>query len=69
VTKRLRSMDTVRVDLVYRPIGICWAIAPGDTDAFRKVVHLNSALWGGRFLPIVVVDGTEKSVQLVEAFR
>jgi hypothetical protein len=62
-------MDTVRVDLVYRPIRICWAIAPGDTDAFRQVVRLNFAFWGGRFNPILVVDGTEKSDRLVEAFR
>jgi len=36
---------------------------------FRKVVRLNFALWGGRFNPIVVVDGTEKLDQLVEAFH
>ncbi|HKS72914.1 MAG TPA: hypothetical protein VJQ82_06920 [Terriglobales bacterium] len=62
-------MDTVRVDLVYRPIRICWAIAPGDIGAFRKVVRLNFTLWGGRFNPIVIVDGTEQPDELVEAFR
>jgi hypothetical protein len=62
-------MDTVRVDLVYRPLRICWAIAQGDIDAFRKVVRRNFTLWGGRFNPIVVVDGTEQPDQLVEAFR
>src|ERR1039457_6641931 len=62
-------MDTVRVDLVYRPLRICWAIAPGDIDAFRKVVRLNFTLWGGRFNPIVVVDGTEHPDELVEGFR
>jgi len=62
-------MDTVRVDLVYRPLRVCWAIAPGDIEAFRKVVRLNFTLWGGRFNPVVVVDGTEQSHDLVEAFR
>jgi hypothetical protein len=62
-------MDTVRVDLVYRPLRVCWAIAPGDVDAFRRVVRLNFTLWGGRFNPIVIVDGTEQPQQLVEAFR
>jgi hypothetical protein len=62
-------MDTVRVDLVYRPLRVCWVIAPGDVDAFRNVVRLNFTLWGGRFSPIVIVDGTEQPDQLVEAFR
>jgi hypothetical protein len=62
-------MDTVRVDLVYRPLRICWAIGAGDIDAFRKVVRLNFTLWGGRFNPIVVVDGTQQPDELVEAFR
>ncbi|HUN77259.1 MAG TPA: hypothetical protein VMU40_22305 [Steroidobacteraceae bacterium] len=62
-------MDTVRVDLVYRPLRICWAIAPGDIGAYRKVVRLNSTFWGGRFNPIVVVDGTEQPRNLIEAFR
>jgi hypothetical protein len=62
-------MDTMRVDLVYRPLRICWAIAPGDIEAFRRAARLNFTLWGGRFNPIVVVDGTEQPHELVEAFR
>jgi hypothetical protein len=62
-------MDTVSVDLVYRPLRICWAIAPGDIDAFRKVVRLNFTFWGGRFNPIVIIDGTGQPDEFVEAFR
>ena len=67
--KNRQAMDTVSVDLVYRPLRICWAIAPGDIDAFRKVMRLNFTFWGGRFNPIVTGDGTERPDELVEAFR
>lgn len=62
-------MDTVRVNIAYRPLRICWAIKAGDMAAFREVVRLNHALWGGRFNPIVVVDREEEARAIVEAFR
>jgi hypothetical protein len=62
-------MDTVRVDIVYRPLRVCWAIAAGDMEAFRTVVRLNFTLWGGRFNPIVIVDGSGEPGKVVEAFR
>lgn len=63
------NMDTVRVNIAYRPIRICWAIKEGDFIAFREAVRANHALWGGRFNPIVVVDRASEARALVEAFR
>lgn len=62
-------MDTIRVNIAYRPLRICWAIKEGDFAAFREAVRINHALWGGRFNPIVVVDRASEARALVEAFR
>lgn len=62
-------MDTIRVNIAYRPLRICWAIKEGDFAAFREAVRTNHALWGGRFNPIVVVDRPNEARALVEAFR
>ena len=62
-------MDTVRVNIAYRPLRICWAIRTGDFNAFREAVRINHALWGGRFNPIVIVDRASEAQSLVEAFR
>lgn len=62
-------MDTVRVNIAYRPLRICWAIKEGDFTAFREAVRTNHALWGGRFNPIVVVDRASEAQALIEAFR
>lgn len=66
---RKPHMDTVRVNIAYRPLRICWAIKAGDHDAFREAVRMNHALWGGRFNPIVVVDRASEAHAVVEAFR
>jgi hypothetical protein len=62
-------MDTVRVNICYRPLRICWAIAGGDFDAFRLAVRLSFTMWGGRFNPIVIVDHLEEAEAVVEVFR
>lgn len=62
-------MDTVRVNIAYRPLRICWAIKTGDHAAFREAVRMNHALWGGRFNPIVIVDRASEACALIEAFR
>ncbi|WP_303908212.1 hypothetical protein [Thiohalomonas denitrificans] len=61
-------MDTLRVDISYRPLRIAWAIRAGDFDAYRKAIRYSSALWGGRFNPIIVVDH-ESASQLIDLFR
>ena len=62
-------MDTVRVNIAYRPLRISWLIKAGDLVAFREAVRMNHALWGGRFNPIVVIDRVSEARALVEAFR
>ena len=69
ISTRSTNMDTVRVNIAYRPLRICWAIQDGDFDAFREAVRINHALWGGRFNPIVVVDREREARAIVEAFR
>ena len=62
-------MDTVRVNICYRPLRICWAIAAGDHAAFRQAVTLSHTMWGGRFNPIALVDNVEEAKRVVEVFR
>ncbi len=62
-------MDTLRVDICYRPLRIGWAIRAGDFDAFRKTVRYSCALWGGRFNPILIVDREEEASRLIDLFR
>jgi hypothetical protein len=62
-------MDTVRVDICYRPLRIGWAIAADDFQAFRAAVRLSYTLWGGRFNPIIVVDRQDEADRLVDLFR
>lgn len=62
-------MDTLRLNISYRPIRICWAISVGDFDALRIAVRTNYALWGGRFNPIVAVEHSEEACAIVSRFR
>lgn len=62
-------MDTLRVDIAYRPLRIGWIIKFGDFDAFRQAVRLSHTLWGGRFNPILVADCEEEVRKLVDLFR
>jgi hypothetical protein len=62
-------METLRVDVCYRPLRIAWAIAAGDFDAFRRAVQYSYALWGGCFNPIIVVDHDEEARQIIDLFR
>lgn len=62
-------LTTVRVNLAYRPLRICWEIKEGDFTAFRDAVRTDDALWGGRFNPINFVDRVSEARALVEVFR
>src|SRR6266851_8146889 len=62
-------MDTIRVDISYRPLRIGWAIQAGDLEAFRSAVRLSYALWGGRFNPILIAENDDETKQLVDLFR
>ena len=62
-------METIRVNIAYRPLRICWAIKASDKEAFRKAVRQSNALWGGRFNPIVVVDRESEAKRLSENYN
>ena len=62
-------MNTVRVNICYRPLRIGWAVRAGDLLAFRQAVRLSHTMWGGRFNPIIVMDREEEARRLVELFR
>jgi hypothetical protein len=62
-------MDTVRVDIVYRPLRIAWAIHSSDRESLRHAVRLTHTMRGGRYNPIVLVDRPEEARQLIEVFR
>ena len=62
-------MDTLRVDICYRPIRIGWAIKSDDFDAYRKAVRYSYALWGGQFNPILFVDRSDEADDLINLFR
>lgn len=61
-------MDTVRVDIYYRPLRICWAIASTDIASFRKAVRYTHCFFGGRFNPIVFADRPEEATSILELF-
>ena len=65
----IASMNTVRVNICYRPLRIGWAIRAGDLLAFRQAVRLSHTMWGGRFNPIIVMDNEEEAKRLVDLFR
>lgn len=62
------SMDTVRVDICYRPLRIAWAIHSDDRNAFRAAVRSSHTLAGGRYNPIVFVDRPEHS-SIIDTYR
>ena len=62
-------MDTLRVDISYRPLRIGWAIKADDFNAYRKAIKYSYALWGGRFNPILFVDREEESSRVIDLFR
>jgi hypothetical protein len=62
-------MDTLRIDICYRPLRLGWAIRAGDFDALRQVFRLSHTVWGGRFNPILVVDDADQARDLVDLFR
>jgi hypothetical protein len=62
-------METIRVNICYRPVRIAWALHSRDREAFRQAVRLTHTLWGGRFNPIIMVDHAEEAKQVVELFR
>ncbi|NKM36339.1 hypothetical protein [Rhizobium laguerreae] len=61
-------METARVDIVYRPLRIAFAVHSSDLDGVRAAVRYCHCLWGGRFNPIILIDRPE-AYRLMELFR
>ncbi len=62
-------MDTLRVDICYRPLRIGWLIDSEDLSSFRTAVRNSYALWGGRFNPILFTDRPDETLRLINRFR
>ncbi len=61
-------METLSLNISYRPIRIGWCIRQDDFESLRKSVLLTHTLYGGRFNPIIVVDDTELAKSQIELF-
>ncbi|MFZ5615262.1 MAG: hypothetical protein ACOY4L_10650 [Pseudomonadota bacterium] len=77
-------MDTLRVDICYRPMRIAWVIKSGDLDAFRQALDdgfrlglfertLDSGLWpcdigGARAVKMRLVKGVEDKSRTTTAY-
>jgi len=61
-------MDTARVEIIYRPLRIGWLLRSDDFDGFRTIARLSLTLAGGRYNPIIVVDG-ENADPIASLFR
>ena len=62
-------MDTLRVNICYRPLRIGWVIQSDDADAFRQAVKFSNTLWGGRFNPILMADREDEARRLIDLFH
>ncbi len=62
-------MDTLNLTVRYRPVRIGWCIRSDDFTALRESWRLSTALWGGRYNPIIPVDDVAYARGLVELFR
>ena len=47
-------MDTLRVDICYRPLRLAWVIRRGDFESLRRIFRVSHTLWGGRSNPVIV---------------
>jgi hypothetical protein len=60
-------MDTARVEIMYRPLRIGWLLRSDDFEGFRKIARLSLTIAGGRYNPIILVDG-DIADQIVSLF-
>lgn len=62
-------MDTLRIEICYRPLRVAWAIRGGDFGSLRRIFRWSHTLWGGRHNPVVVMDDDEHARRIAETFR
>ena len=65
----MSHMDTLRIDICYRPLRVGWAVRRGDFESLRRIVRWSHTLSGGRHNPIIVVDDADYAKRIVETFR
>lgn len=62
-------MNTLSINVRYRPVRIGWCVRAGDFAALREAVRLSYAIWGGRYNPIIQIDDAATATALVQLFR
>jgi hypothetical protein len=62
-------MNTLSVNLRYRPIKFGWCIKKADFAGLRRAVKLSFTMWGGCYNPIIPIDDTELANALISLFR
>lgn len=62
-------MQTVSVNLRYRPLRFGWCVKKGDFAALRRAVKLSFTMWGGCFNPIIPIDDSALGEALIRLFR
>jgi hypothetical protein len=62
-------VDTLRIDICYRPLRVGWAIRRGDFDSLRRIARWSHTLWGGRYNPVIVIDDPDHPSRMAETFR
>lgn len=62
-------MNTLSIQLRYRPLRLGWCVLKDDVEAFRRALRLTFTLWGGSFNPVIPVDDPALAAALVKLFR
>lgn len=62
-------MNTLSVNVQYRPVRIGWCVRENNFDDYKKALRLTHTLWGGRFNPLIPVGNTKLAADLVELFK
>jgi hypothetical protein len=62
-------LDTLRIDICYRPLRVGWAVRRDDFDSLRRIVRWSHTLWGGHYKPIIVADDPDHAKRTAENFR
>ena len=62
------AMNTIHIDIRYRPMRLGCVIKSGCLDEFRKAARLNYALWGGKYNPILLWDNRAEAKQIADLY-
>src|SRR5690348_4117542 len=62
-------MSVTGVTVRKRPIRVGWCIRTGHLDQLRASIRLTSALWGGRYNPVIDVDKPDLGEALIDLFK